>query len=355
MKDKYKHQYLYINIQIFFYINPFTKQCLNLTFISKLIIYSILLICKGYFMIETHFSLNLKKLRKDYNLTQEELGNIFGITKVQISYYERGISYPKLDFVIQIAQYFNIPLSQLVEPSIRSNFYFREATSQENISITLPTMNGTENLVGVSGFISIPSNIKTRINTSLDPKIIKYANFMLLIPNGSSELTTFFYQQLDRLPEQPLENLFSYNYWCIPSSQTEFYDGYPLLYQLLWTCNKGAWMHSPIAKPATDDNILAIVLPQNDEIIRLFILPEKDGCKLHASRSPELQSEIELWLQKEKKERQMLAREYCLQVMQEETTYEDMIEQYATDSTDYDEKYNLKKFLKNRGIKLDVD
>ena len=51
----------------------------------------------------------------------------------------------------------------------------------------------------------------------------------------------------------------------------------------------------------------------------------------------------------------MLAREYCLQVMQEETAYEDMIEQCATDSSDYDEKYNLKKFLKNRGIELDID
>lgn len=307
-------------------------------------------------MSNINFSIHLKKLRKDYGLTQEDLGNILNLTKGQISLYEKGVSLPKIDLVIRVSQYFNVPITQLVDAPIRSSFYFREIVMDEPIYLdALPTSTGIEKLTGLAGLIKIPDTINNRVNTSLNSMIIKYCNFMFLIPNKDSELAAFFYENLDSLPQQSLSNIFNYNAWCLPSPNTKFYDGYPLLYQLMWASNKGSWINSPIAKPATDDNILTLVLPQNDEIIRLFILPEKDGCKLHASRSPELQSEIELWLQKEKKERQMLAREYCLQVMQEETAYEDMIEQYATDSTDYDEKYNLKKFLKNRGIELDVD
>lgn len=305
-------------------------------------------------MINTNFSLYLKKLRKDYGLTQEDLGKILNLTKGQISLYEKNVSLPKIDLIARILQYFNIPITQLINFSIRSNFYFREVVSGQPIHInSLPTSIGTEELTGLAGLIKIPDTVKTRPNTPLASTLVKYCNFMFLVPNENSELANFFYKNLDTLPFQSLENMFDYNAWCLPSQNTKFYDGYPLLYQLIWSCNKGSWLNSPIAKPATDDNILTLVLPQNDEIIRLYILPEKNGCKLHALRSPDLQVEIESWLQKEKKEQQQLAREYCLEIMHQETMYEDLVEQHSNLSVNKDNEYNLKKFLKNRGIEMD--
>ena len=294
-------------------------------------------------MNNNNFSENMKMIRKDYNLTQEELGNILGLTKVQISYYERGISHPKLDFILQFAEYFDLPLNQIIEVSNCSNFYFREVVAQEGIYIdNIPTNNGKESLSGIAGLIKNPMFEK---NKELDQS---YYNFMLLVPENSNGVANFFYKNLNSLPHQSLSNLDNYNAWCLPSPDTKFYDGYPLLYQLLWVTNKGSWLRSAVAKPATNKNILALVLPQNDEIIRLFILPEKDGCKLHASRSHELQKEIELWIKKNVKERQRLAREYCLQV------YRKKIVENGKKKKEQEikkiEKYSLGKFIKNREI-----
>lgn len=297
-------------------------------------------------MNNNSFSKNIKMIRKDYNLTQEELGNILGLTKVQISYYERGISHPRLDFILQFAEYFDLPLNQIIEVSNCSNFYFREVVAQESIYIdNIPTNNGKESLGGIAGLIKNPIFEK---NKELDQS---YYNFMLLVPENSNGIANFFYKNLNSLPQQSLSTLDSYNAWCVPSSNTTFYDGYPLLYQLLWVNNKGSWLRSAVAKPATNKNILALVLPQNDEIIRLFILPEKEGCKLHASRSHELQEQIELWLKKDIKERQQVAREYCLQILDEKFVEKKLNnQQQENQELKKLDNYSLEQFLKNREI-----
>ena len=295
------------------------------------------------------FGENIKTLRKEYGLTQENLGKIINLTKSQVSLYENGVLLPKIDLIIRVSQYFNVPLDHIIEVSNCSNFYFREVVTQEGIYMKhIPTDIGRETLSGIAGLIKNPMFRKSK---ELEKK---YYNFMLLVPELDSEIANFFYKNLYSLPQQSLSTLDNYNAWCVPSSNTTFYDGYPLLYQLLWVTNKGSWLRSAVAKPATNKNILALVLPKNDEIIRLFILPEKEGCKLHASRSPELQEQIELWLKKDVKERHQVAREYCLQILHEKSVEQTLNEQQR-EKQDLKkiEKYNLEQFLKNRGIKKD--
>lgn len=50
----------------------------------------------------------LKLLRKNHNLTQEELGARIGLSKAVISKYENGIGYPTFDTLIHIAEYFAV-------------------------------------------------------------------------------------------------------------------------------------------------------------------------------------------------------------------------------------------------------
>ena len=133
------------------------------------------------------------------------------------------------------------------------------------------------------------------------------------------------------------------------------YDGYPLLYQLFQVNNKGSWINSPLTKPATNVNVLALALPQNDAIIRLYIQPENSGCKLHAKRCQGLDELLVEWLQKSKEECQTIAREYCLQIMKAETEAEDWFEENYVNADAYDKQYNLRRFLKRRGIEQGVD
>ncbi|MBR6503184.1 MAG: helix-turn-helix transcriptional regulator [Clostridia bacterium] len=50
----------------------------------------------------------LKLLRKNHNLTQEELGARIGLSKAVISKYENGIGYPTFDTLIHIAEHFAV-------------------------------------------------------------------------------------------------------------------------------------------------------------------------------------------------------------------------------------------------------
>ncbi len=56
----------------------------------------------------------LKKLRTDHGLTQQELGKHIGISKAVVSKYENGIGYPTLDTLIQIAEYFGVTTDYLL-------------------------------------------------------------------------------------------------------------------------------------------------------------------------------------------------------------------------------------------------
>lgn len=72
-------------------------------------------------------------------------------------------------------------------------------------------------------------------------------------------------------------------------------------------------------------------------------------------RAPELQKEIESWLKINAKERRALAQKYYLDIMRAETELEDLIEKNCTDTDNYDEEYNLKRFIKKRGGKVTID
>ena len=310
----------------------------------------------GSIMIGTNFSFYLRKLRHDYGLTQEELGEILNLAKSQISFYERGLSYPKVELVTRIAQYFNVPLTQLIETTVRNDFYLREIAAGKSIAIQIPTKDGVEELAGEPGFIKIPEQADLSDVGYRNRDFLKYMNFMLLFPKKGEEsaIASFFYEHFDKLRYQKIEDLFKYDEW-LRVRPTFTYDGYPLLYQLFWVGRKGSWMHSQLTKPATNTNILALALPQNNAIILLYIQPENHGCKAYATYCQGLEELILEWLQKSKQERQIIAREYCLQIMKAETEAEDCFEENCIDGDEYDKQFDLRRFLQRRGIDPEID
>lgn len=57
---------------------------------------------------------NIKFLRKERRVNQDELCEVMGVTRSQISSYERGISEPKFDGLIKLSQYFNVFIDDLI-------------------------------------------------------------------------------------------------------------------------------------------------------------------------------------------------------------------------------------------------
>ncbi len=56
-----------------------------------------------YMVFNMHFPNRLATLRKQHNLTQQELGNRIGLTKAQVYRYEKGTSQPTLDVIKNLA------------------------------------------------------------------------------------------------------------------------------------------------------------------------------------------------------------------------------------------------------------
>lgn len=61
-----------------------------------------------------YFAKNLRKLRKDFGLTQEELAKMLNLSKSNISKYENEELEPPLKTLIEIAKLFKTPIHELI-------------------------------------------------------------------------------------------------------------------------------------------------------------------------------------------------------------------------------------------------
>ena len=58
-------------------------------------------------------------IRKDNQLTQEEFGKLFHVTRQTVSNWENGKSYPELQILISISNQFNISLDTLLKEDLK--------------------------------------------------------------------------------------------------------------------------------------------------------------------------------------------------------------------------------------------
>ena len=65
------------------------------------------------------FSLNLKKIRRDNNLSQEELADELGVSRQAISKWESGSAYPEMEKIITLCEKFNLNIDDLLYKDIR--------------------------------------------------------------------------------------------------------------------------------------------------------------------------------------------------------------------------------------------
>lgn len=64
------------------------------------------------------FAVNLKKIRKGKHLSQSEFALIFGMTRATVGAYEEGRAEPKIDTLIEIANYFGLTVDELVRKEL---------------------------------------------------------------------------------------------------------------------------------------------------------------------------------------------------------------------------------------------
>ena len=63
----------------------------------------------------------LKQLRNEKNLTQEEIGEVFNVSRRTVTRWETGYNMPDLSLLPEIADYYNVDLRELFEGERKEN------------------------------------------------------------------------------------------------------------------------------------------------------------------------------------------------------------------------------------------
>ena len=68
----------------------------------------------------------LKKLRNERNLTQEDVAEKFGVTRRTVSRWETGNNLPDIDILIELSDFYDIELKELLQGGINKNMDNKE-------------------------------------------------------------------------------------------------------------------------------------------------------------------------------------------------------------------------------------
>ena len=101
------------------------------------------------------FAENIKKLRKDNNLSQEELAEMLDVSRQAVSKWEQGTGYPEVEKLLLISNKLNISLDELMSNEVQN----KPAETTQNrgfIIITSPH----ENIIPIAIKWCHPKNIK---------------------------------------------------------------------------------------------------------------------------------------------------------------------------------------------------
>lgn len=85
-------------------------------------------------IVSNRFAEVLKKLRKEGNLTQEDLSKVISADRSSVANYERGERLPPIDSLIMIAEHFKVSLDYLIlgkDQSSKSEEEFADEMSRE--------------------------------------------------------------------------------------------------------------------------------------------------------------------------------------------------------------------------------
>jgi len=84
------------------------------------------------------FADNLKQLRKDKQLSQEELAEILDVSRQAVSKWEQGIGYPEVEKLLLLSSELNISLDSLMATEITQELNTEKQNVTGTITITSP-------------------------------------------------------------------------------------------------------------------------------------------------------------------------------------------------------------------------
>ena len=130
--------------------------------------------------MNNQFSENLKKIRKEHNLSQEDLAEKLGVSRQSVSKWESNQAYPEMDKMIQICKMFNLNIDELLNHDINES---------KDITIVL---SSADDVQAVGGKIASADTSCVKIN-SISPanaSTSAYGNMFAMASMGTIPANT---------------------------------------------------------------------------------------------------------------------------------------------------------------------
>ena len=109
--------------------------------------------------MNNNLSENLKKIRKDNNLSQEQLAEKLGVSRQAISKWESGAAYPEMEKIIQLCDKFDMNIDDLLHRDIRE--IKGEQTSKNNLNKFIDSfLNYITDTINLFSSMNFKSKIK---------------------------------------------------------------------------------------------------------------------------------------------------------------------------------------------------
>lgn len=137
------------------------------------------------------FSENLKKIRKDNHLSQEELAEKLGVSRQAVSKWESSAAYPEMDKIIQICDMFNLNIDDLLHRDVKEAK--GEVETKNKINKTIDDFfNFLTNTVNMFENMNFKSKIKCLFEQCVIALILFIAISIIYATIGSL-ITNIFY------------------------------------------------------------------------------------------------------------------------------------------------------------------
>ena len=142
--------------------------------------------------MNNQFSENLKKIRKEHNLSQEELADELGVSRQAISKWESSQAYPEMDKIIMLCDKFNLNIDDLLHRDIKEVKGEEESKKKLNNSIYSFLKNIT-NTINMFSRMTFKSKVKCIFEQILIAVILLILSAILIGAIGIliTNLTTF--------------------------------------------------------------------------------------------------------------------------------------------------------------------
>lgn len=171
-------------------------------FCQELFCHILLTFNRGYDILSSiiykgnmNFSDNIKKIRKELNLTQDEFAAKLNLTRQAVGMWESGERTPKLDEIQRIAKALKITISRLITNHDNNDIEItKDAIIVKGQKIDISELNATD----VDGIIEYISQVKSErgvLPTTPPPKMKDNAKKILMI-DDEQELCEMLYSFL---------------------------------------------------------------------------------------------------------------------------------------------------------------